>query len=55
MPAVPLPGHPSLEQMKKQARLLQRAVRSGHPKAVALVAEHQSGSAATETFSLDAR
>lgn len=37
MPAVPLPEHPSLEQLKKQARLLQRSVRSGHPKAVALV------------------
>jgi hypothetical protein len=53
MPAVPLPERPSLEQLKKQARLLQRSVRSGHPKAVALVAEHQSGGAATDTFSLD--
>ena len=39
---VPLPERPSLEQLRKQARLLQRAVRSGHPKALALVARHQS-------------
>ena len=54
MPAVPLPARPSLEQLKKQARLLQRAVRAGHPKALALVAEHQPGGAVTGTFSLDA-
>jgi hypothetical protein len=53
MPAVPLPDRPSLEQLKKQARLLQRSVRSGHPKALALVAEHQAGGAADRTFSLD--
>jgi hypothetical protein len=53
MPAVPLPERPSLEQLKKQAKLLQRAVRSGHPKAVALVAEHQPNGAVTGTFSLD--
>jgi hypothetical protein len=35
MTAVPLPARPSLEQLKKQARLLQRAVRSGHQKALA--------------------
>jgi hypothetical protein len=54
MPTVPLPARPSLEQLKKQARLLQRAVRAGHPKALALVAEHQPGGAVTGTFSLDA-
>jgi hypothetical protein len=53
MPAVPLPARPSLEQLKKQARLLQRAVLAGHPKAVALVAEHQPNGAAVRTFSLD--
>jgi hypothetical protein len=53
MPTVPLPEYPSLEQLKKQARLLQRAVRSGHPKAVALVAEHQPNGAAADPFSLD--
>jgi hypothetical protein len=53
VPTVPLPERPSLEQLKKQARLLQRAVRSGHPKALALVAEHQPNGAAIGTFSLD--
>lgn len=53
MPAVPLPERPNLEQLKKQARLLQRAVRSGHQKAVALAAEHQPNGAAIDTFSLD--
>jgi hypothetical protein len=53
MPTIPLPARPSLEQLKKQARLLQRSVRSGHPKAVALVAEHQPSGAALDAFSLD--
>jgi hypothetical protein len=48
-----LPASPSLEQLKKQARLLQRAVRSGHPKAVALAAEHHPSKVALDTFSLD--
>jgi hypothetical protein len=50
---VPLPERPSLEQLRKQARLLQRAVRSGHPKALALVAHHQP-TANGAGFSLDA-
>jgi hypothetical protein len=53
MPANSLPGRPSLEQLKKQARLLQRSVRSGQPKALALVAEHQPNRADLDTFSLD--
>jgi hypothetical protein len=53
MPAVPLPERPSLEQLKKQAKLLQRSVCSGHPKALALVAEHQAGRVVAGTFSLD--
>jgi hypothetical protein len=53
MSAVPLPERPSLEQLKKQAKLLQRSVRSRHPKALALVAEHQPNGAAIDTFSLD--
>jgi len=53
MSTVPLPARPSLEQLKKQARLLQRAVRSGHPKAVAHVAEHQPNGVDLDTFSLD--
>ncbi|HWC79121.1 MAG TPA: hypothetical protein VG756_04070 [Pseudonocardiaceae bacterium] len=39
MPTVPLPENPDLDQLKKQAKLLLRAVREGHPKALALVAE----------------
>jgi ankyrin repeat protein len=37
---VPLPERPNLEQLRKQARDLQRAVRDGKPEALALVAEH---------------
>jgi hypothetical protein len=54
MPTVPLPPRPSREQLKKQARLLQRAVRAGHPRALALVEEHQPSGVALDTFSLDA-
>jgi len=55
MPTVPLPERPNLEQLKKQARLLRRTVRSGHPKSVALVAEHQPDNTANiDAFSLDA-
>ena len=54
MSTVPLPEHPSIEQLKKQARLLQRAVRAGHPKSVALVAKHQSNPVVQDGFSLDA-
>ena len=53
MPTVPLPERPDLEQLKKQAKLLQRAVRSGHPKAVALVTEHHSNAVLGDRFSLD--
>jgi hypothetical protein len=53
MPTMPLPERPSFEQLKKQAKLLQRAVRSGHPQALALVAEHQPGGVAAATFTLD--
>lgn len=54
MPTVPLPERPDLEQLKKQAKLLQRTVRSGHPKALALVAEHQANAVLGDGFSLDA-
>jgi ankyrin repeat protein len=40
MPIVPLPDEPDLEQLRAQARDLQRAVRSGQPAALAEVAEH---------------
>jgi hypothetical protein len=57
MPTVPLPAAPSLEQLKKQAKDLQRAVRSADADAVALVAEHHpdgsSASVAASGFSLD--
>ena len=54
MATVPLPERPSVEQLKKQAKLLQRTVRAGHPKAVALVAEHLPNVVVGEGFSLDA-
>ena len=40
MPTVPLPEHPNLDQLRKQAKELQRAVRTGDPRSVALVARH---------------
>src|SRR4030088_1731230 len=41
---VALPDHASLEQLRKQARDLQRAVRAGAPEALAEVAEgHRAG------------
>lgn len=49
-----LPDQPHIEQLKKQAKLLQRAVRSGDPKALAIVAEHHGTSADTTAFTLDA-
>jgi ankyrin repeat protein len=43
MPTVPLPEEPNFEQLKKQAKELQRAVRAGDPDAVRHVAEHDPG------------
>jgi ankyrin repeat protein len=40
VPTVPLPDEPSLDQLRNQARELQRAVRAGDPAALAEVAEH---------------
>ena len=40
MPTVPLPDRPNLEQLKKQARDLQRAIRAADARAIAQVAEH---------------
>ncbi|MBE1488808.1 ankyrin repeat domain-containing protein [Plantactinospora soyae] len=40
MPTVPLPADPNLEQLRHQARTLQRAVRAGEPAALARIAEH---------------
>jgi hypothetical protein len=48
MPTVPLPDQPSLEQLRNQARELQRAVRAGDAAALAHAAEHYpSGDAST--------
>jgi Ankyrin repeats (many copies) len=40
VPTVPLPSEPNLEQLEKQAKDLQRAVRAGDPDALAHAAEH---------------
>ncbi|HEY5360109.1 MAG TPA: ankyrin repeat domain-containing protein [Streptosporangiaceae bacterium] len=39
MPGIPLPAQPSLENLKKQARILQQLVRAGLPGALDTVAE----------------
>jgi hypothetical protein len=57
MSTVPLPDEPSLEQLRNQARELQRAVRSGDPAALAELAERHprpSDAAARPSFSLSA-
>jgi hypothetical protein len=52
---VPLPGRPSVEQLKKQARDLQRAVRSRRPVALELAAQHAPHRMADSAeFALDA-
>jgi ankyrin repeat protein len=43
MPTVPLPDEPSLEQLRNQARDLQRAVAARDPAAAALAAEYYPG------------
>jgi Ankyrin repeats (many copies) len=40
MPTIPLPDEPSLEQLRNQARELQRALAAGQGAALALAAEH---------------
>jgi hypothetical protein len=53
-PIIPLPERASVEQLKKRARSLQRAVRAGDPRAVALVGEHAPGRhGALAAFPLD--
>lgn len=52
MPTSPLPQDPNLDQLRNQARELQRAVRSGDPAARALVAEFHPD--APEPFRLSA-
>jgi hypothetical protein len=52
MPTVPLPDQPSLEQLRKQARELLRAVRAGDRAALTHVTEHDSGSPPGAAFTL---
>src|SRR4051794_5766968 len=40
MPVVPLPADPSLEQLRKFAKDIRDAARSGNPRAIAFLAEH---------------
>ena len=47
MPTVPLPAEPSFEQLRKQAKDLQRAVRAEEPAALAEVAERYPGGLTT--------
>lgn len=54
MPVVPLPERANLEQLKKQAKWLLRAIRDEHPTAAALVAEHHRNAPAAADFTLDA-
>jgi ankyrin repeat protein len=49
VPTVPLPGSPRVEQLRKQARDLQRAVRAGDAPALARVAEHHPAGAPAPT------
>jgi hypothetical protein len=45
MPTVPLPDDPDLDQLRKRARELQRAVRAGDARALAVVEEHHPSGA----------
>ena len=54
MPTIPLPQDPDLGQLRNQARELQRAVRAGHPEALALVREFDPAPPAQATFPLSA-
>lgn len=47
MPTVPLPDDPDLDQLRKRARELQKAVRVGDPRALALAEEHHPDGAPT--------
>jgi ankyrin repeat protein len=54
VPIISLPRDPDLGQLRKKARGLQRAVRSGDPDALALVAEFHPDGPASATFRLSA-
>lgn len=52
MPTISLPMDPDFGQLRKKARELQRAVRSGEPDALALVAEFHPDGPPSATFQL---
>jgi hypothetical protein len=54
MPTAPLPEQPDLDQIRKRARELQRAVRAGDTTAVAFVTEHRASTPAGPGFPLAA-
>jgi ankyrin repeat protein len=54
VPTISLPMDPDLGQLRKKARELQRAVRSGDPDALALVAEFHPDGPPSATFQLSA-
>jgi ankyrin repeat protein len=54
MPTAPLPEQPDPDQLRKQARELQRAVRAGAATAVAFVTEHRASAPAGPDFPLAA-
>ncbi|MEO5841740.1 MAG: ankyrin repeat domain-containing protein [Acidimicrobiales bacterium] len=58
MPTVPLPNEPNLEQLRRQAKELRDAVRSGEARALAWLEEHHPAGAPKESerakFSLSA-
>jgi hypothetical protein len=54
MPAAPLPQDPNLDQLRNQARDLQRAVRSGDAKALAAAAEFYPDGPPAQRFPLSA-
>jgi Ankyrin repeats (3 copies) len=54
VPTISLPMDPDLGQLRKRARELQRAVRSGDPDALALAAEFHPDSPPTAVFQLSA-
>lgn len=54
MPTAPLPEQPDLDQLRKRARELQRAVRAGDATAVAFATEHRAPAPAGPEFQLAA-
>ncbi|MET1073209.1 MAG: hypothetical protein ABWY11_11240 [Umezawaea sp.] len=49
MPTLGMPDRPHLDNFRKQARALQRAVRAGDPDAVARLARHRRGAVPADT------